>query len=577
MIVLVTGILISSMLFMKIMENQNDKSIKDGIVSNAYLVRELVIDKINFHTDENLSQYLKEIKVRLDMRITVIHRSGKVIGDSDANIQSADNHHNRPEVLAALEGKIGIEKRHSITIGEDLLYCAIPYYANDNIGGAIRLSRRLNDINSLKKGIYINTMISLIAGLAVAAVMGYRVSVYISNPIKEMTYMSSKISKGQFDKRILISSKDEIGELSTSINNMAAKLDETINSLKDKNSKMEAILSSVVNGIIAIDNNERVLFMNPAAINILNIREKDTTGKYLLQIIRNNDMDDFLRKIIEKKHFESTEIFINYPEEKNLKIYTNPIKYNDSEDVIGIIIIIQDITEIRKLERVRTEFVANVSHELKTPLTSIKGFAETLRLGALDDHEAALRFLGIIEEEADRLFRLINDILSLSELENKKVKQNRNEINIENLINHVISIMTNQAQNKNISISKDIRLKSNDFIGDNDEIKQMLINLIDNAIKYTQQNGSVFIEAYDNNDNLIITVTDSGIGISKEHIPRLFERFYRVDKARSKRIGGTGLGLAIVKHIVKSYDGRIEVESKVGIGTKFKVILSRKA
>ncbi len=576
MVVLVTGILISSMLFMKSMENQNYKSINDGIISNAYLVREIVTDKIHYHTDENLSEYLKEIKPGSNMRITVIDISGKVIGDSDANIQSTDNHHDRPEILEALEGKVGLEKRHSTTIGEDLLYCAIPYYSNDKIVGVIRLSTRLNDINLLKKGIYMNTLISLIVGLAIAAILGYRVSIYISSPIKEMTYMSSKISRGQFDKRIDISSKDEIGELSTSINNMAAKLDETINSLKDKNSKMEAILSSVINGIIAVDNNERVLFMNPSAINILNIREKDVTGKYLLQIARNNDMDDFLRQIIEKKHFESTEIVISYPEEKNLKIYTNPIKYNDSEDVIGIIIIIQDITEIRKLERIRTEFVANVSHELKTPLTSIKGFAETLRLGALDDHETASRFLGIIEEEADRLFRLINDILSLSELENKKVKQNRAVVNIERLINHVVSIMTSQAQNKNISMSKDIRLKSNDFIGDNDEIKQMLINLIDNAIKYTQENGCVSIEAYDNESKLIITVSDSGIGIPKEHIPRLFERFYRVDKARSKKIGGTGLGLAIVKHIVKSYNGEIEVASKVGIGTKFKVILSKK-
>lgn len=577
MVILVTGILISSMLFIKIMENQNDKSVRDRIVSNAYLVRELVYDKVKFHSDEDLSQYLIKIKAKLNMRITVIDVSGKVIGDSDANIQSADNHHNRPEILKALEGKVGIEKRHSVTIDEDLLYCAIPYYSNDKIIGAIRLSTRLNDINSLKQGIYNNTIISLLIGIAIATIMGYRVSFSISKPIKEMTYMSSKISKGQFDKRIYISSKDEIGELSTSINDMAAKLDETINSLKDKNSKMEAILSSVINGIIAIDNNERVLFMNPAAIDILDIREKDTTGKYLLQIVRNNDMDDFLREIIEKKRFESKEIFINYPEEKYLKIYTNPIKYSDSEDVIGIIIIIQDITEIRKLERVRTEFVTNVSHELKTPLTSIKGFAETLRLGALEDHEAALRFLGIIEEEADRLFRLINDILSLSELENKKIKQKSDIVNIEGLISHVISIMTNQAHNKNIIISKDVRLKSNDFIGDNDEIKQMLINLIDNAIKYTQENGSVHIEAYDNEDKLIIIIADSGIGIPKEHIPRLFERFYRVDKARSKKIGGTGLGLAIVKHIVKSYNGEIEVDSKVGIGTKFKVILSRKA
>jgi two-component system, OmpR family, phosphate regulon sensor histidine kinase PhoR len=493
-----------------------------------------------------------------------------------------ENHAGRPEVIAALSGDLGKSIRYSDTLKVDLMYIAQPIYKAGSVIGAVRLAKPLYEINALLYKLYFNILIAVMAGILIASLLGYRMAVNITKPIEEITYIASRIAKGDFSKRINIKDRNEIGILAGSINDMASKLNDTIMSLQDKNIKLESIMSSVVNGIIAIDSSERVLFINPVAQSLLNITEKDIVGKHLLQVVRNNSIDTYLKAILQDKKFFDNEIIIDDPDERVLKFYTNPIKQTDESDIDGIIITLQDITELRKLERMRTEFVANVSHELKTPLTSIKGFVETLKMGDIEDKQDTERFLNIIEAEADRLYRLINDILSLSELEQKRVKTAKEEIKVEKTIREVISMLKSQGDKKNIELALDIKQGLNNLIGDTDMLKQMLINLVDNAIKYTPENGKVLVEAYNLSDEtemdkIVIKVKDNGIGIPEKHIPRLFERFYRVDKARSRRVGGTGLGLAIVKHIVILYNGEIEVESEVGKGTEFRIILPTKA
>jgi two-component system phosphate regulon sensor histidine kinase PhoR len=302
---------------------------------------------------------------------------------------------------------------------------------------------------------------------------------------------------------------------------------------------------------------------------MLNISDKNVSGKFLLEVIRNNEIDNMVKDILENQSFEEKEISLNYPEEMIYRLYSNTIKHPESNKIIGIIIIIQDITEIKRLERMRSEFVANVSHELKTPLTSIKGFVETLKAGAIEDITASERFLNIIDDEADRLYRLITDILSLSELENRRYRPISEKIDTFEVIEEIVSMLQNQAAKKRINLSAKVDESISCLYGDPDQFKQMLINLIDNAVKYTPEEGTVAVAAYNFENAVIIKIIDNGIGISKEHIPRLFERFYRVDKARSRNVGGTGLGLAIVKHIVKLFKGSIEVNSEVGKGTEF--------
>lgn len=576
-IVLILGVVICGVLSARIAEKNIVQSIENSMVTEASLVRELLGERL-IGSRDGVDLYTDKIKQTTNSRITIVDVQGNVIIDTEKDFSGMDNHADRPEIVASLKGETGKSIRNSNTLKVDFIYVAQPILEAGKVVGAVRLAKPLYEINSISLSLYVSVFVAVIIGVAAATLLGYKISVNITKPVKEITYTASKVALGYFDNRININTKDEIGILANSINDMASRLNDTITSLQDKNLKLEAIMSSVVNGIIAIDNAERVLFINSTAESLLKITSKDVVGKHFLQVVRNNSIDNYLKEIFENRKFFDTEITIAGPEEKVLKLYGNPIKRTNENNIEGIIITIQDITELRKLENVRTEFVANVSHELKTPLTSIKGFVETLKTGDIDDKQDEIRFLNIIEDEADRLYRLINDILCLSELEQKKAKLINEEIRVDEAVKAVLSVLKNQSEKKNIKLTMQVEEKLRNPFGDTDKFKQMLINLVDNSIKYTPENGIVRVEAYNRineagQDRIIIKVTDNGIGIPKQHIPRLFERFYRVDKARSRNVGGTGLGLAIVKHIVILLNGEIEVDSEVGKGTEFRIIL----
>ena len=579
-VVLLLGVFISGVLSARIVKRNLLSGTEKNLTTEAGLIRELLGESL-INNSSNIDIYVNKIKQITDSRITIVDAMGNVIIDTDREYTEMENHAGRPEIAAALKGEAGSSIRYSSTLKVDFIYVAQPILKGNSIIGAVRMSKPLYEIKNLLNNLYINILIAVLTGIIASSLLGYKMAMNITKPVKEITYTASRISKGQFDRRINLKDRDEIGILADSINDMAAKLNETITSLQDKNIKLESIMSSMINGIIAVDNSEEILFINPVAESLLGITDREVTGKHILQVVRNNSIDNYLKKILMNKEFFSTEVNFDDSNEKILKLYANPIKQNGANDIEGIIITIQDVTELRKLERIRTEFIANVSHELKTPLTSIKGFAETLKSFDFDDRQDAIRFLNIIEDEAERLYRLINDILSLSELEQRKTKALRDKIDIEKAVEEVLSVLKSQSDKKNIRLSVKIREGLDSLSGDGDKFKQMLINLIDNAVKYTPENGKVSIEAYKQShdadlDKLIIKVKDNGIGIPKQHIPRLFERFYRVDKARSRSIGGTGLGLAIVKHIVILFNGEIEVTSEVGKGTEFRIILPLK-
>jgi len=579
-VVLLLGVIISGLLSARIVKKNLLSDIEKSLTTEAALVRELLGESL-INNSNDIGIYVGKIKQTANSRITIVDVMGNVIIDTDKEYSEMENHAGRPEIAAALKGEAESSIRYSSTLRVDFIYVAQPILKGSSIIGAVRLSKPLYEVKNMLNSLYINVFIAVLIGIFVASVLGYKMAMNITKPIKEITYTASRIAKGQLDRRINITSRNEIGILADSINDMASKLRDTITNLQDKNIKLESIMSSMINGIIAIDNSEKILFINHVAESLLGITGGEITGKHLLQVVRNNSIDNYFKKMLKDKEFFNTEVNLNDSNEKILKFHANSIKQNGENGIEGIIITIQDVTELRKLERVRTEFIANVSHELKTPLTSIKGFTETLKSFDFDDKQDAIRFLNIIEDEADRLYRLINDILSLSELEQKKTKTVKEKIDIEKAVEEVLSVLKSQSDKKNIELSAKIQEGLESISGDGDKFKQMLINLIDNAVKYTPENGKVSIEAYKQShnadlDKLIIKVKDNGIGIPKQHIPRLFERFYRVDKARSRTIGGTGLGLAIVKHIVMLFNGEIEVTSEVGKGTEFRIILPMK-
>lgn len=577
MLVLLITLIISSFFTARTIKNLNLSQIEGKLEAETYILSKMLSEDIQLDNIEHIKTVIREVSDRLDIRITVIDKYGKVIGETSYDPSLMENHLQRPEIQDALHGGLGKEIRFSSTMNIDFLYIAQPIYKDENIIGIVRLSTPLKEIDGVMRSINSNLIIALIPGLLLSLLLVYIITVSIARPIKEIKNAAVDITKGKLDSSINIIRNDEIGELAKAIDFMAASLRDKINSIKDKNTKMEAILSSVVNGIIAVDSNENILFINPIAQEMLNITETDIVGKHMLRVIRNNKIDNIIKDILKNKSFEESEITINYPSEKIFRLYSNAIKYPESDRIIGLIIIIQDITEIKNLEKMRSEFVANVSHELKTPLTSIKGFVETLKAGAIEDNEAAVRFLNIIEDEANRLNRLISDILSLSEIENKKSMPRNEIIDTQEKIIEIVSLLQNQAVHKNISLNAKIDADVSKLKGDTDQFKQMLINLVDNALKYTPEGGAIEVAAYNLKNNVVIRIKDNGIGIPKEYIPRLFERFYRVDKARSRNVGGTGLGLAIVKHIILQFKGKIEVQSEVGKGTEFILSIPTKA
>ncbi|AAM24834.1 two-component system phosphate regulon sensor histidine kinase PhoR [Caldanaerobacter subterraneus subsp. tengcongensis MB4] len=420
-----------------------------------------------------------------------------------------------------------------------------------------------------------NLLIGVGIALFISFVLSYRFLRRIIDPLQEITEVTKDIANGIYHHGIKDNSIDEIRELYFAVSSMSHKLRETIEELNDRNATLEAILKSIANGVIAFDNAERILMMNDSAKKILGIEEKDLTGRRVFEVIRSSKLYEVFETLRKNKVLSSKSLELNFFN-KHLKVYISPILHPVSHVNLGFVLVIDDITEMRKLEKIRSEFVANVSHELRTPLTSIRGFIETLRSGAIENPEAREKFLDIIDFEAERLTRLINDILTLSEIENVKEGYPVEKIEMDKEIEDILYIMEKAAKDKSITLKRDLNCGNLTIIANRDRFHQMMINLIDNGIKYTQEGGFVKVSTRLEGEKIIIEVEDNGIGIPKDKIPRLFERFYRVDKSRSRKLGGTGLGLAIVKHIVESMKGEISVESEVGKGTKFTIRFNRK-
>ena len=543
---------------------------KEIIIKNVKqnLKDETKITETNFNyliSSKNYDIYAEKVKKLTGKRVTIIDEKGTVLGESDEPSASMENHSNRQEVADAIKYGEGSALRYSKTEKIYYYYYASKYnYEGKNY--VIRLSMKVVDINAIQRNYLKVLVLSIMAGIAVSLILASLYITKLTGPIKLLTKAASRITLGQYDRRININSKDEIGKLSESFNIMADKLEKTINDLSDKTNKLESILHGMNDGVIVVDKNENITLINPSACSFFDLKE-NCEGRHFIEVIRNNDMEDIIKNVSSGDE----EVVINYPEQKYLRVLASELLNSDTGQKIGKLLVIQDITRIKKLEKMRSEFVANVSHELKTPLTSIKGFAETLKM--VDDDETRNKFLDIIYVESERLTRLINDILTLSEIENKEAALNFEKINITESMRDIEKIMESAAKVKKIKMEFEISNEDIFVNGDLDKFKQMIINLVDNALKYTNENGWVKVSLTKDDKTALIKVSDNGIGIDEKNISRIFERFYRVDKARSRRIGGTGLGLAIVKHTVILMKGTIEVRSKLGQGTTFTVNL----
>lgn len=549
--VIISLVLVTS-LFIFIGNKEYENSVKSNLKEN----NQFIIDTLTSGNIKDADAFIQNSFKASGIRVTYIDKNGNVLMDSEADKETMSNHNNRQEVIDARKNNTGYSIRYSNTIKKRMLYFATEF----GDGYIIRSSMPMESLYSFEN-IYIKYfLVVVLVVFIIAIILCLRLTHNIIQPIKELQNTTYDISSGKLDKRVNISSKDEIGELGKTFNSMADKLQKTLMDLIDKQDKLEAILKSMESGVIAVDNNYRVIMINPYAEKIFGI-SKNIIGLNLLDSIRDFEFEDILKNSNE----DFNEMKILWPKERILRIRKADIITEGKH--IGTVAVIQDITDIRRLENMRSEFVANVSHELKTPLTSIKGFAETLKY--VDDNDKKEKFLDIINDEAERLTRLINDILTLSDIENNS-DIGHEEVSVKKCIEDICTLMKHAADAKNISLSSEIE-KDAVLIGSEDKIKQMLLNLVDNAIKYSEPGGKVLVKEFIKDNQCIIWVKDTGIGIPENHMARLFERFYRVDKARSREKGGTGLGLAIVKHIVLALKGTVEVESEPGKGSTFKI------
>ncbi|MDU3324404.1 MAG: ATP-binding protein, partial [Escherichia coli] len=484
------------------------------------------------------------------VRCTVIDKNGNVVYDSvDKDLNS---HRDRDEVIKANKYGEGYSTRISETTGKKTVY----YAEKLEDGTILRASLPFETID-----IFEPTNLKVYIGI-VTIVMLFSVSLSmklvrtIIEPLKNLENVTARIAGGDLNIRVKSLSNDEIGSLGKTFNNMADQLQAKIREVVDKQNRLESILRSMESGVIAVDGDDTVITINPYAKRVFGIR-RDISGEKISKYIKDYDINTFLNE----EDDSEKEVKILHPVERELRIKKASII--DGIDRIGKVIAVQDISDIKRLENMRSQFVANVSHELKTPLTSIKGFTETLKY--VEDEETRKKFLDIIEKEADRLGRLINDILILSKIESD-ISGEEDEFLPNKVVDDVINMVKVLADNKNITIELDER-NYDLLFGDKDRFLQLVLNIVENSIKYSNEGSTVKISSFTKGDNYNLIVEDNGIGIPKEDIPRIFERFYRVDKARKS--GGTGLGLAIVKHIVKTFNGNIKVESVLGVGSKF--------
>ncbi|MBZ9687791.1 cell wall metabolism sensor histidine kinase WalK [Clostridium estertheticum] len=539
-----------TVLFVSIFNYEYQQSLKDKLQINNNMIISLLQSK-NLKDPEKF--FVKNL-AGSELRITYVDKKGKVIYDSAVNGETMPNHNDRQEIIEARKSGSGFSVRYSTSTEKNMMYFATVF----DDGLIIRSSMPLKIVNGLGSKYFKFYLLAIFFSALMSIWFSLKLSYIIVKPITDLIFITSRISKGEFSRRARILADGEIGQLAKNFNEMADKLEFTLNEVTDKQNRLEAILQSMDSGVIAVDRKNKVIMINPYAKKIFGIT-KDIIGQNLLDNIRDFELED----IFHQSDYDYKEIKIVWPQERELRIKTADI-INRNEH-IGTVAVVQDITEVKKLEKMRTQFVANVSHELKTPLTSIKGFAETLKY--VDDAETKEKFLNIINEEAERLTRLITDILTLSHIEQQKgIKKEK--INVNKIVKDVYNLMKNMADVKGIKLTiqeQDIKILK----GDADRFKQMLINLVGNAINYSETGDSVCIGTENKEDGFILYVVDTGVGIAKKQIPRIFERFYRVDKARSRSNGGTGLGLAIVKHIVLQLNGKIYVESELGKGSKF--------
>jgi two-component system phosphate regulon sensor histidine kinase PhoR len=523
-----------------------------------------------------LNALFKDLGASIDTRVTIIDPSGQVIADSFARTSTMENHGNRPEIRTAFAGQTGMAVRYSETLDRNMMYIALPLKKAEQIIAVIRTAVPLtaieNNIRSTRNKVLIFMMFTVIA----AALVSWYVTRKIIQPLEEIKQGAQAFARGDLGSRLPVPDTEELSELARSLNRMAENLTGRIQEAMNRRRELEAVHSSMQEGVIAIDNQEKIITINEAAARIFNFPVPELKNRSVLEVARNYDLQRFIHTALSTRDPVEDDVRIHQDRERILNVHSSAL-LDSRDERIGTLIILHDITRIRRLEKMHKDFAANVSHELKTPLTTIKGFIETLQAMPDGTPEDRAGFLKILEKNVNRMIELVNDLLALSHLERLEgsgVRFAENPLSV--LIQGAVTTCGPLAEKKGIQIQaacpEDLTVRVDPVL-----MEQAIVNLVENAVKYSPEGARVEITARDTGKDIAIEVIDSGTGIAAEHLPKIFNRFYRVDRGRSRQEGGTGLGLAIVKHIIQYHNGQITVSSSPGKGTTFHIRLPSQA
>jgi two-component system, OmpR family, phosphate regulon sensor histidine kinase PhoR len=542
--------------------NTQINHLKSQLVNEAKLVAN--ISASNFADpalQSNLNAMAQSIGAEINTRITFIATDGTVLGDNDQSAANMENHATRPEVVTALAGGIGQDTRYSTTLHEYMMYAAAPVINQGQEVGVARVALPLTTVESSVNSEILTIVTAIIIAALLFILVAALIARMITRPVRQITKAAVGITAGNLGQQIEIRTNDEIGRLAHTFNEMSQNLKTTMAAIVDERSNLAIVLANLTDGVIMTDTEVKIMLTNPAAERLFNFKEGDVKGLTLIEAVHDYEIDEVVKRCEKTNQEQTAQLESNG---RFIRVVAVPINRAASYSTL---VLFQDLTELRNLQTMRRELIGNISHDLRTPIAGIKAMVETLQYSAIDDRKAALDFLTRINGEVDRLTQMVTELTELSHIETGKAELRRVPTNINNVIEEVTAQMKPLAESKQVNIKTNLDPRLPVINIDKDRIRQTLTNLVHNAIKFNHPAGKVLISTVVNKESVVVSVSDTGIGISKEDLPHIFERFYKADKARSQ--SGSGLGLAIAKHTIQAHGGNISVTSEEGKGADF--------
>ena len=555
------------------MEHDFIEQLKESLVSEAILLQIIAEESISGNSHSAIQERLKQIPLEKGARLTVILENGEVLGDTEKDPVEMDNHSNRPEILTARSHGRGFSTRYSDTLNTNMMYLALLVKNNNGFNGYVRTSVSLSSVEEKLGGIRNIVLFSAVSAFIAALILGLFFARHFALPLSNMTSVAQSMSQGDYDRRLSVNRLDEFGKLAKAYNVMAESLKIRIGTIDSERNKLQTILTGMIEGVIALDMSENIVHINAAAGRILEVSPPECLGKSIWKIASFMELKELLANVFNEKAGLKTKLKLARQfKDTVIEMQISPI-YDITHAPAGSVIVMHDVSELHNLEKIRRDFVANISHELKTPITAIRGLIETI----IDDEEITIdnrkNFMERAKEQTKRLTSLVDDILALARLESESFVMEKSRVNINRIILDAVKSLSPVSEEREIEIATELPDTSVEINGDENAITSAISNLLDNALKYTPPKGKIVVRLKTDGLFGVVEIQDNGVGIEQKHHHRIFERFYRVDKARSRELGGTGLGLAIVKHVAQSHGGKVDLESVPGKGSIFRITL----